>query len=318
MTAPPPQAEMAGPGRLDIHDTNPAQASSTASGLVAGNYTVTATDANGCTATANAVITEAPAMSLSTSSTIASCGMNDGTATVNPSGGAAPYTYLWLITPVVQTTPTVSVTAGTYSVIVTDSRGCAQVQSVVVPEVAPPVADFNFDPTTDISMLDPEVIFQDASSGVFSSMAWDFGDTVSGANNNSTIANPSHTYSDTGMYCVTLIITTPSGACADTATKCLKVDALSTFYIPNSFTPNNDGHNEIFMAYGTYIAEFHLYIFDRWGNLIFESIDIHKGWDGTVKNNGTRVQEDVYVWKVNLTDTNMHTHNYLGRVTLVK
>ena len=61
-------------------------------------------------------------------------------------------------------------------------------------------------------------------------------------------------------------------------------------------------------------------IFDRWGNLIFESNDINKGWDGKVQGgrSGELVQEDVYVWKVDLVDVRDYTHNYIGHVTKVR
>jgi gliding motility-associated-like protein len=297
----------------------PVQAGAVATNLVAGNYIVTVSDANGCTTTASVSITQPPAMNLPTSSTMASCGMTDGSATVNPSGGAAPYTYLWLTSPSVQTTPTATnIGTGTYSVIVTDSKGCLQTVSVFVPGGAPPVADFYFSPDV-VSLLDPTVIFIDASGGIISSWGWDFGDAHSGANDTSNLQNPMHAYSDTGYYCITLTIANATGLCKDTVTKCLKVEAPNTFYIPNTFTPNHDGNNEIFMGYGTYIAEFHMWIFDRWGNLIFESNDINKGWNGTVNNKGDKlVQEDVYVWKVKLTDTNKNPHSYIGHVNMIK
>jgi len=301
-----------------VWNTTPPQAGPVASNLTAGNYVVTITDANSCTVTRSVTITQPMPMNLPTSATTASCGMTDGTATVNPSGGVAPYTYLWLTAPAVQTTPTASnLGAGTYTVIVTDSKGCLQNKSVVVPGGAPPDANFYFSPSV-VSLLDPIVIFQDASGGIIASYIWNFGDIGSGVNDTSGLQNPLHTYSDTGRYCITLIVRNPSGLCSDTIVKCLIVEAPSTFYIPNTFTPNNDGYNDLFMGYGTYIKEFHMDIYDRWGNHIFESNDIYKGWNGAVENNGSVVQEDVYVWKVKVIDTNNDEHTYIGHVNLIK
>lgn len=300
-----------------IWNSNPSQAGAAASNLTAGSYVVTVADAKGCTTTQSVTITEPPPMTFISSSVMASCGEADGSATITPSGGAQPYTFLWLTTPAVQTTPTATnITSGTFTVIVTDANGCLQNQAVTVPGGAPPVADFFFSPDI-VSLEDPSVIFTDASGGIISGWHWDFGDWNSSSDSSSS-QNPSYAYSDTGTYCITLVVNNPSGLCKDTATKCLRVEASPTFYIPNSFTPNYDGHNEIFMGYGTYIADFHMWIFDRWGNLIFESDDITKGWNGAMNNDGNLVQEDVYVWKVKLTDTNAIDHSYVGHVSLVR
>jgi gliding motility-associated-like protein len=72
-------------------------------------------------------------------------------------------------------------------------------------------------------------------------------------------------------------------------------------YVPNSFTPNKDALNDVFYAEGTDITTFHMRIFDRWGELIFESEDMYDGWDGFYK--GTKVQNDVYVVVTDYTTT---------------
>jgi gliding motility-associated-like protein len=106
----------------------------------------------------------------------------------------------------------------------------------------------------------------------------------------------------------------------DSIIQCVEVIAPYTFYIPNAFTPNGDNFNEMFLGYGMYIKDFHIWIFDRWGNVIFESTDIYKGWDGKVAGgaSGNIAQQDVYVWKVKITDTNLKKHEYIGHVSLIK
>lgn len=299
-------------------NSTPVQGGAALGNVPSGNYVVTVTDAQGCTTTQSVVITEPAPMTFQSSAVMASCGMDDGSATITPSGGAQPYTFLWLTNPAVQTTPTaVNLVTGTYTVIVTDANGCLQNQTVFVPGGAPPVADFYFTPEI-VNLTDPVVTFMDASGGIISSWHWDFGDQYAGGSDTSALQNPNYSYSDTGVYCITLVIKNPSGLCADSITKCLKVEAPSTFYVPNTFTPNHDGKNELFMAYGTYIREFQMYVFDRWGNMIFESNDLYKGWNGAVDNNGPIVQEDVYVWKVKLVDTNDKPYTYVGHVNLIK
>lgn len=302
-----------------------AQTGATASNLPAGSYIVTVTDANNCTATASVTITQPQGMTITTSSTPSACGVNDGTATVSSSGGALPHTYLWLTNPV-QTTPTATgLGGGQYTIIVTDANGCTQQQQVTVGGGTPPVADFSFMPSGSVSLLDPVVVFTDLSIGNPVTWSWNFGDTASGVNNTSSLQHPTHVFSDTGTYCIQLIIADASGNCRDTVVKCLRVEAPYTFYVPNAFTPNSDGLNEFFTAYGTYIREFQMWLFDRWGNQIWSchtmgnpQDDPNCRWNGKVKKQGNLVQEDVYVWKVFIQDTFNKKHKYVGHVTIVR
>ncbi|MBK7570585.1 MAG: PKD domain-containing protein [Bacteroidetes bacterium] len=94
-----------------------------ATGLTAGNYSVTVTDANGCTSSSTANVTQPVAMSLATSSTPATCGSANGSTTVVASGGASPYTYSWSPTGGTNASAT-NLTANSYTVIVTDANGC--------------------------------------------------------------------------------------------------------------------------------------------------------------------------------------------------
>jgi gliding motility-associated-like protein len=299
--------------------TNPVQVGPVANNLTAGTYTVTMSDANACSVTDTITIFEPPGMTLTSITTLCGCGVQNGSADVSASGGLAPYTYLWLVSPV-QTTPTISgLGVGSYSVIITDSKGCLEVQMVAINGVAPPQADFYYTPEF-VSYLDPVVSFYDASSDDPYYWSWNFGDPTSGMYDSSTVQNPGHTYSDTGSYCITLIVYDSTRVCVDTTIKCLKIEPEFTFYIPNAFTPNSNGLNEIFYGYGTYIKEFEIMIFDRWGNLIFESNDMLKGWDGKVQGgkSAEMVQEDVYVWKVRILDVRDNVHKYIGHVSTAK
>lgn len=302
-----------------LWNSTPAQSGPIASGLTAGNYIVTIVDGNSCSLTQSVTITQPAGMNLTTTSIAASCLDNDGTATVSASGGSAPYSYLWLTSPVQNTATATGLSSGPYNVVVTDANGCAQSIGLSVGGTLPPVADFVFTPDGVINLLDPSVTFTDLSSSSTANWNWNFGDPGSGAANQTTVQHPYHIFSDTGIYCITLTISDPTGNCTDTAVKCLRVEAPYTFYIPNAFTPNLDGKNEVFLGYGTQIKEFNIMIFDRWGNKIFESDDITKGWNGKVKQqSGDLVQEDVYVWKVQILDKFGVTHKYIGHVTMVK
>ncbi len=91
-----------------------------------------------------------------------------------------------------------------------------------------------------------------------------------------------------------------------------------TFYIPNAFSPNGDGINDEFFGKGESIMEYDIWIFDRWGNLIFSGKDLNAKWDGRANGGNEIAKQDVYVWKVRLTDVFLKKHDYLGTVTLVK
>lgn len=114
--------------------TTPVQTTQTASGLVSGTYSISVTDANGCSSLAPAVtITQPPPLALTASTTPTTCSANTGTGTVISSGGTPGYTYLWDAAAGGQTTQTASgLGTGTYAVVVTDANGCLQIQTVAI------------------------------------------------------------------------------------------------------------------------------------------------------------------------------------------
>jgi hypothetical protein len=101
-------------------------------GMPAGTYTLTITAANGCISVDSATITQPAAMNVSASSTPATCGMWDGSASVNVSGGNSPYTYSWSTTPAQATTTATGLNAGNYTVSITDAIGCTSSGTVAV------------------------------------------------------------------------------------------------------------------------------------------------------------------------------------------
>ena len=128
-----------------------------------------------------------------------------------------------------------------------------------------------------------------------------------------------HVFTGINIYNVRLIVTTKYG-CIDTAYHLYDVADDFVFYIPNAFTPNDDGINEIFIPKGIGFDKnsYHMYIYDRWGNFIFYSDDPAKGWDGRANHGVDIAQEDVFVWKIDLKDNSGRLHKYMGHVTIVK
>ncbi|WP_158537874.1 T9SS type B sorting domain-containing protein [Flavobacterium sp. AG291] len=134
-------------------DTTPVQTTATATGLTAGTYTVTVTDANGCTTTQSFTITEPAAALVATAGTqtdILCYGDATGDATVNVTGGTGAYTYSWDTTPVQTTATATGLTAGTYTVTVTDANGCTATQSFTITQPAAPLSAATGATQTDI------------------------------------------------------------------------------------------------------------------------------------------------------------------------
>jgi len=98
---------------------------------------------------------------------------------------------------------------------------------------------------------------------------------------------------------------------------CIEVTKDYNVYIPNVFTPNFDGLNDVFMVYGTGITKLEMTIFDRWGAKLFYSNDQSKGWDGTYKGNDD-TKQDVYTYLINFTTIDNQKHTKTGHVTLMK
>ncbi len=111
---------------------------------------------------------------------------------------------------------------------------------------------------------------------------------------------------------------TNANGCVDSVQNVVEVLPEFTFFIPNAFTPNGDGINDDFNGKGIGITKYEMMIFDRWGNMIFFTDSLYKNWDGRANHGSDVAQQDVYVWKVKLTDVFEKKHNYIGTVTIVK
>lgn len=174
-----------------------------------------------------------------------------------------------------------------------------------------PVANFTVQPEV-ASIINPVISTSNLSIGA-DFVNWDYGDSYT-----SSVFGPAdHTYSDTGSYLITLITSTQYN-CMDTAYKTVTIEPEFVFYVPNVFSPNNDGINDTFTGKGILIEKYEMRIFDRWGNMIFFTNDLQEPWDGKA-NYGTEIaQQDVYVYVIKLTDYKKRKHDYEGIVTLVR
>ena len=202
---------------------------------------------------------------------------------------------------------------GTYSVglIATSALGC--VDSASAPgyiRVWPlPVAGMLINPA--VTSLDkPLVTFTDASSGHVN-VIWEMGDGSSSSANEFV-----YQYRDTGLYTVQITAFTDKG-CTDVAYGQVKIRPPFSVYIPNTFTPNENGLNEVFKVVGDGIVEIDYDIFDRWGNSIWSSYGkINAGWDGRL--NGEPVPVGVYVYKIVVRSLENKFVTYHGQINLIR
>ena len=138
---------------------------------------------------------------------------------------------------------------------------------------------------------------------------WDFGDS-----NISGDENPSHTYTEAGVYTVILVTSTVNG-CEHTSQKEVTIHPDFAVYAPNAFSPNGDGLNDVFEVKGIGISQYLLQIFSRWGELMYESKNLEDQWDGTF--DGKKVPAATYVYKINYTSMINKDYDLEGTVTVM-
>ena len=209
------------------------------------------------------------------------------------------------------------VNPGCYDVTltVTSSSGCISSSTIqdyvcVYPN---PIADFWASPNQ-LTTLNSSSNLINSSVGA-TSYHWDFGDgTVSND------VNPTHVFpNEYGDYVVKLVAISEHG-CRDTTYQTIRIIEELIFYVPNAFTPDNDQFNEVFkpvFTEGFDPFNYHLTIFNRWGEIVFESFNAEVGWDGTY--GGNIVQDGTYIWKIifkrNFIDDR---ESHIGHVVLIR
>lgn len=280
-------------------------------------YVVTVTDACGNTVTSSVPVTVHPLPVISIlPQSIEECERATLTYVDNSSTNAG-CVYYWSFgdgNTSSQVSPSNTYTAsGTYNITVTVTSpfGCVNTASTTSTVIVNPGTIANFTSEgMDGTMMSPIYQFYDQSTNA-ATRIWSFGDGTG-----STLINPQHTYANKGIYIVSLVTTTNKG-CKDSTAMQIEVLPIFTLYIPNAFTPDGNGNNDYFMPKGVEISEFNMMIFDRWGEMIFQSDDLEKGWDGRANNGEEIAQQGVYVYKIEVRDFSQKYHDYIGHVTLL-
>lgn len=261
-------------------------------------------------------VVQAPKAILSSSS-INNCGETNLTADLILEPQPQKADYFWKLNNGVTSrfqNPTFSFTKdGNYVayIKVTHDNGCIATYSTNY------VVDIDDIPTaviepsaTVVSITKPDVYFGNASQN---SVAYQWYIDEEYTSNE---INMAKTFPDKGKYNVVLVAISEKG-CKNSSSVEIEVEPEFKIFIPNTFTPNNDTKNDIFTAQGIEIHEFELLIVNRWGDIVYRTNDIDKGWDGTIYE-GTEAKQDVYIYKINVRDHKNKAHAFFGDVTLLR
>ena len=185
-----------------------------------------------------------------------------------------------------------------------------------------PTALFSTDEDT-MSVLNTTLKLQDNSLGNIVSWHWNFGDGT-----DSYDQNPYHSYdAQLGIYQISLIVTDNMG-CSDTTSKNIWISDDYRMYIPNSFTPDYDGVNDLFCLthHGIQEATFYFNIYDRFSNLVYATEKItdlecflnENGWDGKHYKTGSKLPMGVYIYEVYFQDFEGWKHQDIGHLFIIR
>ena len=239
----------------------------------------------------------------------------DGSASWIPGDGSEPVTNL-IYTHVYNTPGTYTATLNYMS-----KEGCPAEPLIVDPTFRvyeAPIADFTV--PDEVFISEPQVEMTNLSTVLTDNRyLWSVSDLYSFMP--FADLSPKLLFPKVGKYKVTLTAINPFD-CRHEVSKWVEVKNHFNVFVPNSFSPNFDGLNDVFMPvfsnYGLDTKVYELSIFDRWGQLLYSTTDISQGWDGSIGNSGEPVKEDVYVFKLQYKDAEGNVYDKTGHVSITK
>ncbi len=267
-------------------------------------YTVMASNTYGCENWDTTVVIISPEMGLFVKATDVTCyGYDDGTALAIGFGGTPPFSYSWDTSPISTDFLLDSLPGGWYSVTITDANGCSI--------------------DTSLYVSTPNEIYMSAYAQGVSQNGLNDGSAyviVSGGspsyNYEWSTSPPQYTEAATGLGAGIYIVTvTDSRGCLVIDTVEVK-DAVNVFAVPNVFTPNGDGTNDIFNINEVNVNSMQMKVFNRWGQMIFLSTNLANGWDG--KFDGVPQPIETYVYEIKVTFIDGTYLEKKGNLTLLR
>ncbi len=200
--------------------------------------------------------------------------------------------------------------AGPYNAVLTVSTNLGCTSSTLVPININPKPKAEFGMTNNPTVAQEPVYFSDFSTptGAITNWSWNFGDELSGSGN-----APTHSYANPGIFIIKLTVSDANG-CSDTTSRTIEVTLLPQ--VPTGFSPNKDNNNDLLFVKGGPFQKMLFRIYNNWGELLFETTDQTKGWDGT--KNGVEQPVGVYVWTLEADLYNNRQAKKNGDVTLIR
>jgi gliding motility-associated-like protein len=254
-----------------------------------GDYSVEITDANGCNVSRQfTVFRQEPILIDFVTSTITDCDLKTVSQKTEAkvTGGFLPYTYSWSSGTISGSDNRFMTTSqnGSYTLTVTDSKGCSESKSFLInlPTIGNP--DFRYRAfaldTYDLLSIEDPIQFTNLSSGNYTNITWDFGD----GSPISKEENPIHTYDTIGTFKIKLTVEYDAG-CTYIVERTVTITLGCSLVNPTAFTPNGDGYNETIRPNFNGFIEVEMNIYDSWGTLVFYEKGITlQGWNGLIKN----------------------------------
>lgn len=286
------------------------------SGLCAGGYLLTVTDDNGCTTSDSLFIHQPVLLEMdSTASQPVTCSgdcdgqveIHDAEAVVYSFDGGTTWDSTAAVLP--------GACEGLYHLRIRDAAGCLGVASIMVNGPPPVVAEFVWSPTP-ANVDNPVQYFHSTSTGA-DHYFWNIANLAY-----STQPDTSFRFSeylpDTYNVCLTAY---NYNNCADTICHDVVIEDVLEPYVPNAFTPNGDGHNDVFLMSTNIpvITNFEMLIYDRWGQLIFRTTDPNEAWRGSRDNSGAVLATGVYAYRIRFEIARTDTQReLLGHVSLLR
>jgi gliding motility-associated-like protein len=210
------------------------------------------------------------------------------------------------------------INTGCYNVtLVATMLGCVTSNTLVnyICVASDPVANFGASINT-FTEDNQNVLFDNSSTGA-SSYTWNFGD-----GNSSNDENPAHVFGSVSEGETITLYAFSSLGCMDSISITIPYQESELFYIPNTFTPDGNMYNETFVPQfttGFDIYSYHMEIFNRWGELIFETFNLEHGWDGSYGLEGLDAVQGTYTYKISIKSPSVDKHMvYTGHVNLIR
>lgn len=298
--------------------------SSSLSGLPAGEIEISVEDGNGCSTSTSVFLNAPPPINLTLTPFLDACESQSGRIQVGTWSAVGGETLFWSpnvgtadLSPSGQVQGISDLSAGIYGVTFIDSNGCEITTETEVPGTYLPEPLFSVFP--DYSCLpDGEVEALDLTPGEIAWRFWEFGDETEPY----LILDPSqrlqaHLYTLPGDYEVSLTVMN-SDECMAQASFDVLIDPAIELFIPNSFTPNNDGLNDGFGPEGIGFKSMEFLITTRWGEQVFHSSSPEWWWNGTKNNTNQYAKQDVYIYTIEATGYCEQVERRHGIVTLLR